>query len=427
MENKLQINIKSFKYENDAEQILSNLDLELKSGDILWLNGEVGCGKTTLLKVIGGILPNFENGLFEGNLLLNKKSIGAETFSKTAFCFQHPDNQLLFDSVKRQFFEDIDSLKSFITEVGLDEILDKSVMDLSRGQRKFVALMSTIRKRRKLYLFDEPLDLLDDERKNTFFDQILKLSKNSIIIISSHDQAIRKIANLRLDYNKFNKWKSLSRKERAKDNKFYKISHKKHSELLIETNNLSFSFIENNKMMKFPDIKVYKNEILGFSGGNGCGKTTLLKLLTESLQSSDKKSSLYTTFSNYGFMFQNVNRQLFGNTVYEELFVGIKDKTTELIDYGEYLLKRLNLFDLKNIHPTFLSGGQKQKLVFASLLMHKPEILFLDEIFTNLDIDSINIIFKLLEEYRKENDLTIILTDQENNYLEQVCGRIIHL
>jgi energy-coupling factor transport system ATP-binding protein len=287
--------------------------------------------------------------------------------------------------------------------------------------------MSTIRKRRKLYLFDEPLDLLDDERKNTFFDQILKLSKNSIIIISSHDQAIRKIANLRLDYNKFNKWKSLSRKERAKDNKFYKISHKKHSELLIETNNLSFSFIENNKMMKFPDIKVYKNEILGFSGGNGCGKTTLLKLLTESLQSSDKKSSLYTTFSNYGFMFQNVNRQLFGNTVYEELFVGIKDKTTELIDYGEYLLKRLNLFDLKNIHPTFLSGGQKQKLVFASLLMHKPEILFLDEIFTNLDIDSINIIFKLLEEYRKENDLTIILTDQENNYLEQVCGRIIHL
>jgi len=427
MGNKLEVNINNFKYDDHRYSILSDLEIQLKDGDILWLSGEVGCGKTTLLKIIGGIIPNFENGFLEGEISLNGELTGENTFSEVTFCFQHPDNQLLFDSVKRQFFEDEKDLEPFLNDVGLTEIANKSVMDLSRGQRKFVALMSTVRKKRKLFLFDEPLDLLDANKKKKFFEKILQLSSNSIIIISSHNQEIKEIANMKISYNNLGEWKFESNSYYRKKLELYKIPRKEILKVVIETKNLSFCFKGNNQKLSFPDIEIHQNEIVGLAGSNGCGKTTLLKLFAGSLNPVGDKKAIYKDFSNYCFMFQNVNRQLFGNTVYEELFVGIKDKSEDLSNYAEYLLRELNLFNLRNGHPIFLSGGQKQKLIFASLLMQKPEVLFLDELFTNLDLDSINKIYRLIAKYREKNDLTIILTDQEDNYLEQVCERIVYL
>lgn len=423
MKNELRINIKNFKYENDGPSILTPFSVELENGNILWLSGEVGCGKTTLLKIIAGIIPNFERGFLDGSIMLNNKRIGEETFAETTFCFQHPDNQLLFDSVSRQFFEDENVLLPFLTNVDLIKIANKSVMDLSRGQRKFVALMSTIRKKRKLYIFDEPLDLLDYKNKNKFFEEIQKISKNSIIIISSHNEEIKHIANMRMSFNKADGWKNINLSSRFKRKNLYRIPNKKSSELVIKTEDLSFCFRGNNEKLYFPNIEIFKNEIIGLVGENGSGKTTFLRLLANSLEPLENKNAVHRKFTNYGFMFQNVNRQLFGNTVYEELLVGAKDRGEFLMNSAIHLLKKLDLIKFKDLHPTFLSGGQKQKLVFASLLIHKPEVLFLDEIFTNLDFESINKIFRLIVEYRKKNDLTVILTDQDLNYLKQVCDR----
>jgi len=427
MKNKLSINVKNFKYENDGISILTPFSVELESGNILWLSGDVGCGKTTLLKIIAGIIPNFESGILDGQIMLNNKIIGEKTFSDTTFCFQHPDNQLLFDSVKRQFFEDGKILYPFLKSVDLIQIANKSVMDLSRGQRKFVALMSTIRKKRKLYIFDEPLDLLDYKNKKKFFEEIQKISKNSIIIISSHNEEIKRIANMRMNYNKADGWKAINLSGRIKKKKLYRIPNKKSSDLVIKTEDLSFCFRGNNEKLYFSNIEIFRNEIIGLVGENGSGKTTFLRLLANSLEPSENDNAVCRKFNSYGFMFQNVNRQLFGNTVYEELLIGTKHGVKFQINSAIYLLEKLNLIKFKDLHPTFLSGGQKQKLVFASLIIHKPEILFLDEIFTNLDVESINTILRLISEYRNKNDLTVILTDQDTIYLKQVCDRTINI
>ena len=111
MKNKLKVKIKDFRYDNSAEKILQAVDFSLSNGDILWIHGCVGCGKTTLLKLIAGIIPNFEEGMLRGEILLNGLPIGEKTYTDITFCFQHSDNQLLFDSISKQFFGDKNEVK----------------------------------------------------------------------------------------------------------------------------------------------------------------------------------------------------------------------------------------------------------------------------------------------------------------------------
>lgn len=428
MKSKLKVEIDEFKYQDDSENLLKNIKILLEEGDILWIQGRVGCGKTSLLKLLAGIIPNFEGGKLKGKISLDGTYIGEKTFSETSFCFQHPDNQFLFDTVRKQFYGENSKILDYCKEIGFYSILEKSVMDLSCGQRKFVALMSTLFKKRKLYIFDEPLDLLDDEIKGIVLKRIEKVSKNSIVIISSHDTGVESIANKVLFYKEDGKWILVERKLFKKNEKkhLYLLPKKNSSKDIFKSGNLKYKYKGNSEIIQIPPLKIGNNEILGIVGNNGTGKTTLLKLLTESVCPYEGQIEI-RSFNRFGFLSQNVNRQLFASSVIEELFLGLEQISKQKKIYGKWLLKELDLEKVQSSHPVFLSGGQKQKLLFASLLIHDPEIIFLDELFTNLDPYSISVIFSLLKKYRQRNNLSVIFTDQQVCLLIKICDRIIFM
>jgi energy-coupling factor transport system ATP-binding protein len=186
-----------------------------------------------------------------------------------------------------------------------------------------------------------------------------------------------------------------------------------------------YKYEGNSECISIPSLSIGENEIVGIVGRNGCGKTTILKSIAGTILS--KSETPRKSYSVFGFLSQNVNRQLFANSVKEELYLGIKNISKEKEKYGEFLLYEFGLKGLENTHPVFLSGGQKQKLILASLLMHNPEIVLLDELFTNLDVVSIKKIFFVLSEYRKNNNLSIILTDQQSQILKEICDKMIYL
>lgn len=425
-ESNLKIKINKFSYINDTGSIVQNLDVSFSNGDIVWLRGKVGCGKTTLLKIFAGIIPNFEAGFFEGEILFNGKKISEKNYKNITFCFQHSDSQFLFDTVERQFYKEKDEIETYASLKGFQQYLKKSVMDLSRGERKFITLLSTISKKRKLYIFDEPLDLLDNEKKEDILSEIKKLSKDSIVLISSHDKDISKIANKELTFEPERGWILDSSRilREVKEAKIYEeIPYKESNKELFISKEIEYKYKGNSIGVRIPPLSIKENEIIGVVGQNGTGKTTLLKLISNN--SSYGREILFNNIKSFAFLSQSVNRQLFCNTVYEELFLGLKRISEEGKNYGDYLLEILELKGLEDLHPIFLSGGQKQKLVFASLLMNKPDLILLDEIFTNLDEKSINSIIFLLKEYREKNNLSIILTDQEKKYLSGICDKII--
>ena len=191
---------------------------------------------------------------------------------------------------------------------------------------------------------------------------------------------------------------------------------------VIEVNNLTKKF-GNFTAVDNISFNVGKDEIFGLLGPNGAGKTTTIKILTTLLSSTsgkasvagfDVKSEAPNVRSMIGVVPQEFS--LFGElTPIENLWYigelfGMSEET--LKKRSEELLKEVGLFDKKDLPAEGFSGGMKQRLSVAAGLLHRPEILFMDEPTTGLDPQSR---ISLRELTRKLNDsgITIIYTTHD--------------
>ena len=149
----------------------------------------------------------------------------------------------------------------------------------------------------------------------------------------------------------------------------------------IENVNL---FYREKQALKNINLDLYKNQVTAFIGPSGCGKSTILSILA----GVENKSSgeIISDFS-YGYMLQN--DLLFDwLTIYENCVIALKIKkqfTPENVNYVNSLLEKYNLSEFKNSYPSQLSGGMKQRAALIRTLAIKPDVLLLDEPFSQLD------------------------------------------
>ena len=142
---------------------------------------------------------------------------------------------------------------------------------------------------------------------------------------------------------------------------------------------------------------------------------------------STKKSSVAELSRNVGMVFQNVNHQLFADTVKNEILFGLKNFgfDQEYIDERYELMT--NLFDLgkyEGISPLKLSGGEKKKVCLASVLAWNPEILILDEPTVGQDELQKNILFEFINTLHSNNK-TIIIISHDIEFLWRLQPNII--
>ena len=202
---------------------------------------------------------------------------------------------------------------------------------------------------------------------------------------------------------------------------------------IIEVKNLSKSFGD-FKAVKDISFTVKKSEVFGFLGPNGAGKTTTINMLTGLAKPSDgeilisgqdgikkikkvqkiigivpDESNLYDDLSGYE------------NLVFCASLYGIKKEEREkrAID----LLKQFSLDDTGNRPFKAYSKGMKRKLTIAAGIIHKPEILFLDEPTTGIDVESARQIRRLIRELN-DSGTTIFLTTHYIEDAERLCHRI---
>ncbi|MBN1215619.1 MAG: ATP-binding cassette domain-containing protein [Candidatus Lokiarchaeota archaeon] len=194
--------------------------------------------------------------------------------------------------------------------------------------------------------------------------------------------------------------------------------------------------IKNNLIKAANDIsfKVKEGEIFGLLGPNGAGKTTTIRMMTGVLQPTLGNISIY----GYDLWKYSIScKQIMGNV--PEMADAYLDLTgfQNLIYIGEiyniskkertrkanYLLKKFELYEKKDIKTKKYSKGMNQRLLLCMALMNNPKILFLDEPTSGLDVQSARIIKELIKDYNKQG-MTIFLTTHDMEVANELCNRI---
>ncbi|HCM89141.1 MULTISPECIES: ATP-binding cassette domain-containing protein [Vagococcus] len=170
-----------------------------------------------------------------------------------------------------------------------------------------------------------------------------------------------------------------------------------------------------------------KGEIFSFLGPNGAGKSTTINMVTTQLSPTsgdiyingeDIKKNPIAARAKIGIVAQhnNLDRGLtaYENLIYHGRYFGLSEK--EAKDRANVLLKDFGLYDWKDDYVKSFSGGMAQRLKIARAIMHKPDILFLDEPTTGLDPGYREILWNHVLKLNKENKTTVFLT---THYMEE--------
>ncbi len=208
-------------------------------------------------------------------------------------------------------------------------------------------------------------------------------------------------------------------------------------EPIIEVRDLSFKY--DHYVLKDITFSLHQGEILAVVGQNGSGKTTLVKHFNGLLRPSGgevivngehvKKKSVAEMARQVGYVFQNPDHQIFADTVFDEVEFGLKNLEVPEPERKERVinvLNQTNLCQYENTHPTALSGGEKQRLALASVLVMNPAILILDEPTTGLDLKSSRSIITLVKKLHHQNH-TVILVTHDMNLVAEMATRILIL
>ena len=179
-----------------------------------------------------------------------------------------------------------------------------------------------------------------------------------------------------------------------------------------------------------------RGEITAVTGRNGCGKTTLTKLLAGILRPSSGRVTiddndtagmdLFEVGQRVGYVFQNPNRQLFCDTVYNETAYGLRKLGLSEEQMSREVSRYLELFGLTrlgNVYPGTLSLGEKQRLVLAAVLAIGTDYLVLDEPTAGLDIARRRELGDTLLKLRQERRCGIVIASHEAGFISRYADR----
>lgn len=188
------------------------------------------------------------------------------------------------------------------------------------------------------------------------------------------------------------------------------------------------------KALNGVNLTIYKGEIFGLLGPNGAGKSTLINVLTTLANKTSGEIIVngvdFEKFPSEAKTYLGVVPQEFNFNWFEKVediviqqagFYGMP--ASEAKERAEILLKRLGLWDKKDTVSMKLSGGMKRRLMIVRALIHKPEILILDEPSAGVDVDLRREMWEFVRELNQEG-VTIILTTHYLEEAENLCDRV---
>lgn len=204
----------TYRYPTAEEDILKNVSLSVKKGDLCALVGKNGSGKTTLCNAIRGFVPKFYKGDISGEVLVNGKDVQKEGIGSTAlevgFAFQNPFTQIsgIADTVFEELAYGLENMGVEPEEINdrvnrimkltkIEDFRDRNPYQLSGGQQQRVALAAVLVMNQDIFVIDEPTSQLDPQSTDDVFE-IIKLMKSmgkTIVLVEHKMEQIAEYAD----------------------------------------------------------------------------------------------------------------------------------------------------------------------------------------------------------------------------------------
>lgn len=191
---------------------------------------------------------------------------------------------------------------------------------------------------------------------------------------------------------------------------------------MIEVKNLYYSYQEPEFVLKNINLNIESGQFISILGPNGSGKSTLALCLSGLLNPAEgeilidgEKASSKNVRQKTGILFQNPDNQILTSTVERELAFTLENLNISYDIMKKKVSEHIHRFKLENYInriPDSLSGGEKQKIALASVLISEPDYLILDEPTSLLSPKSKSEIIGIIRDYHKKNGKTVILITQ---------------
>jgi energy-coupling factor transport system ATP-binding protein len=451
----------SFSYQGQEHGGLHNVTLNIKQGECVLLCGRSGCGKTTITRLINGLIPYFYPGELTGEVLMDGKAISDlpmyQVAAKVGSVFQNPrtqffnvdtDSEIAFgiENESRPLAELTQRVAQTAKELHIEKLRGRNIFELSGGEKQKIAFASVYAMNPAVYLLDEPSSNLDMTSIYELQEhlRLIKAQGKTILIAEHRLYYLMDIAD-RIVYleqgeisgiytpAEFQKLSSQQRKDmglraiRLEDER-PNMSVCAMSSPVLELRNVSL-YHQKQLILEHINLAAMPGEVIAVVGHNGAGKTTFSRALCglhkncngEFLWNNAPLNNRKRLNRSYMVM-QDVNYELFAESVEAECSFGLKNTDHQLI---ERTMKRLGLYSFKERHPNTLSGGQKQRVAVAVSMIGNRDLLVFDEPTSGLDYDSMAQVAELIRELSEMGKLIFIVT-HDYEFVCRTCSRVLH-
>lgn len=455
----------SFKYLHNEDPFLKDINVTIHQGETVLICGASGSGKTSFSRLINGISPNYIEGDLTGDLQTFDLKAGLTDIEEyvpiVGSVFQNPKTQhFTVDTTSELAFPMENSglkpeyirqqVKEKATAFEIDHLLNRNIFQLSGGEKQQIAFVSANMLEPAVLILDEVTSNLDQAAIQKIREMVEVLKENGMsIVILEHRLAWTKdlvdryilfeegkveqewsaaefgqLSNKALHDLGLRSMDLASHRKRIETKKT-KQHQSKTGRLQTEQLNIGYP---NREVLADLNLTFKTGEITGLMGANGTGKSTLANTLTglQKPLSGDvlwdgQRISAKSLIKKSYLVMQDMNYQLFSESVEEEVLLGAKHP-----EYTDDVIEALNLTPYKERHPMALSEGQKQRVAIASALVSGKEIIVFDEPTSGLDFKHMNRFGQLLNDLKQSGAVVIVITHDEE-LASQWCDSIIEV
>jgi energy-coupling factor transporter ATP-binding protein EcfA2 len=426
----------TFRYRDRSAVAIRQISFSAVPGEILLIAGASGCGKTTLIRAINGLIPRSYKGELTGRILLFGQETSGWALSKISqkigTVLQDPERQILGSKVIHEVAFGLENLNLPREEIyqRVDAALDflkitplrlRETFSLSGGEKQKLALAGVLAMRPSILLLDEPLASLDPASALETLDIVRRLADDGMtVLLVEHrvedvmrirpervmflsDGEIRYLGPLDglgavVDYREVKLPAQVIMGRAKKDPPPVDLKilpgvtgTVPNPEPIVRFENVAFGYNEQEVLHNI-NLEIRRGDVIAVLGPNGAGKTTFVKhaigLLKPNsgrvlVQGRDtREASVAQIASTLGYVFQSPSHMLFAPTVREELAFGpknLKHPKNEIEKEVMEALRIVNLEDKVGDPPLALSFGQQKRVSIAAILAMRSRILVMDE------------------------------------------------